>query len=255
MSLGAYGTLCTEVYNLTKPVGKSIGGDLEFYRERLRSSRGRILEAMSGSGRLLIPLLEAGLAVEGIDASPEMLAACRQHCEERGLHVRLFEGELQELSLPYLYEAIIVPAGSFLLIEDREESVEVLRRFHDHLQPGGRLIIDLEIPEPHSLETGRTGISTFHLPDGDVITMESRIVEADLFRQTYVTYLRYDKWRGGALLSTELQRLALRWYGVEEFQIILERLGFTKITVSAGYQYGKPPARHGQALTFEAFRA
>ncbi|AFH66304.1 methyltransferase [Paenibacillus mucilaginosus K02] len=254
MSLGAYGTLCTEVYDLTKPVGQSIGGDLEYYKERLRSCRGRILEAMCGSGRLLIPLAEAGLAVDGIDESPQMLASCQGRCEERGLTPRLFQGKLQELSLSCLYEAIIVPAGSFLLIEDREESVDVLRRFHDHLMPGGRLILDLEMPDLQSLKTGSTGMSTFPHPDGTVITMESRTVEADLYRQVVVTHLRYEKWRQGSLVASELQRLALRWFGIEEFRMLLENTGFSKVTVSADYEYGRAPSHHRQIFTYEANR-
>ncbi len=107
-----YGKLCNEVYDLTKPVGHSLGGDIEFYRDRLSSCNGRILEAAVGSGRLLIPLLEAGLPVDGVDDSEDMLAACRSRCAQRGLHPRLYQARLQDLSLPDKYEAIIVPAGS-----------------------------------------------------------------------------------------------------------------------------------------------
>ncbi len=89
MSFSYYGELCTEVYDLTKPTGHSFGGDVAFYRDKLKLCKGRILEAMAGSGRVIIPLLEAGLAVHGVDYSPEMLASCRRRCEERGLEVTL----------------------------------------------------------------------------------------------------------------------------------------------------------------------
>ena len=68
-----YSTLCTELYDYTKPVGYSLNGDIEYYKERLKDCRGRILEAAVGSGRVIIPLLEAGFKVDGIDYSPEML--------------------------------------------------------------------------------------------------------------------------------------------------------------------------------------
>jgi hypothetical protein len=54
MSFSYYGELCTEVYDLTKHVGQSIGGDIEYYREKLKHCKGRILEAMVGSGRVMI---------------------------------------------------------------------------------------------------------------------------------------------------------------------------------------------------------
>lgn len=80
MSFSYYGELCTEVYDLTKKIGQSIGGDLEYYREKLKNCKERILEAMVGSGRVIIPLLESGLIVDGVDYSHEMLASCRKHC-------------------------------------------------------------------------------------------------------------------------------------------------------------------------------
>jgi SAM-dependent methyltransferase len=83
MSLGSYGKLATEVYDIDKPIGRSFG-DVEFYQERLRSCTGRILEPAVGTGRILIPLLEAGLVVDGVDNSPEMLTVCRARCAERG---------------------------------------------------------------------------------------------------------------------------------------------------------------------------
>lgn len=51
----------------------SFGGDIEFYQEKLKNFKGRILEAMVGSGRVIIPLLEAGLNVDGVDYSAEIL--------------------------------------------------------------------------------------------------------------------------------------------------------------------------------------
>jgi SAM-dependent methyltransferase len=78
-----YGRLATEVYELDKPVGRTFPG-LEYYARQLAGITGRILEPACGTGRVLIPLLEAGLAVEGLDSSPDMLAVCRQPGRDRG---------------------------------------------------------------------------------------------------------------------------------------------------------------------------
>ncbi|MEC0264969.1 class I SAM-dependent methyltransferase [Paenibacillus anseongense] len=254
MSFSYYGELCTEVYNHTKKIGQSIDGDLEYYQGKLKSCKGRILEAMVGSGRVIIPLLESGLLVDGVDYSPDMLASCREQCKERGLVTNLYESGLQDLSLPDQYEAIIIPAGSFLLIEKRAESLEALRRLYEHLQPGGRLMLDIFLPDTN-FECGKwRGTSTFNLPDGDIITMESKQVEADFFNQYKVSYIKYEKWRNGALIQTELQRYALRWYGVEEFKLVLESLGFTDVVVSADFDPTKTPTHAEQSYVFEAVR-
>lgn len=69
----SYGELCTEVYDLSKPLGHSFG-DVEYYLERLSNVRGNVLEVGCGSGRVLIPLLQAGISIDGLDHSDAMLA-------------------------------------------------------------------------------------------------------------------------------------------------------------------------------------
>ncbi len=64
-----YGALATEVYELDKPIGHSFG-DVEYYIRQLSGVSGRILEPAAGTGRVLIPLLEAGFELEGLDSSP-----------------------------------------------------------------------------------------------------------------------------------------------------------------------------------------
>ncbi|MBW5446206.1 methyltransferase domain-containing protein [Cohnella sp. CFH 77786] len=254
MSFDSYGKLSNEVYDFTKPVGHSIGGDLEFYLERLQSCRGRILEPMVGSGRFLIPLLEAGHVVDGVDASPDMLASCRKRLEERNLNADLYELKLQELSLSHHYDAIIVPAGSFLLIEKRSESIDVLKTFYDLLNPGGRLIVDLEMPHSPTFNFEQEWKCSYTLPNGDVITHQGRIVEADLFNQYHLILSRYDKWRDGMKLQSEHERFAMRWYGVEEFRYILQEIGFSDIIISADYVYGVMPTNSKQMYTYEAIK-
>lgn len=247
-----YSNLCTEVYDLTKPVGHSVGGDIEYYLDRLQSCSGRILEAAVGSGRMLIPLLEAGLVVDGIDYSPAMLASCHQRCEERNVKPMLYEGELQNFVLPHKYDAIIIPTGSFCLIDNREDSINALTCFYEHLNPGGRVIIDLILPE--RMEIGTISTSTFTFSSGDVITVEDKLVEFNMIHQYSVSYLKYEKWREGALIQSELQRFALRWYGNEEFKLVLESIGFSDIVCSTDYVYGKQPTDGSQIFTFEAVR-
>ncbi|PEB51770.1 SAM-dependent methyltransferase [Bacillus pseudomycoides] len=247
-----YSTLCTELYDFTKPVGYSLSGDIEYYQERLKNCQGGILEAAVGSGRVIIPLLEAGYTVDGIDSSPEMLDSCRKRCEERGLNPHLYQGKLQEFSLPANYEAIIIPTGSFCLIESRADSLNALKCFYKHLALGGRLIVDLLLP--YDWKAGEVNTSTFSLPNGDGITLENKSIEMDWLNQITVSYLKYEKWRQGKLIQTELQRFAMHWYGIEEFKLILESIGFSDITCSADYVYEKQLTNASQIITFEAVR-
>lgn len=244
----SYNKLATEVYDIDKPVGHSFG-DVEYYLARLNSCTGPVLEPAVGSGRILIPLLEAGHTVDGIDNSEEMLSSCRKRCTERGLNPNLYQGNMQNIKLEKKYEAIIIPAGSFLLIEKKEDAYAALDNFHSHLQDGGRIIIDTFL-QP-DLDTGRISTKSWTTPEGDLITMESKLVEVDYIKQYSVSYLKYEKWHKGELVQTELQRFPLNWYGLEEFKLMLERTGFSDITISADYTYGLPPSNPRQTFTFE----
>ena len=82
-----------DTYELDKPVGSSFPA-LKYYTRQLAGVTGRILEPAAGTGRVLVPLLEAGFAVEGLDISPDMLAVCRQHCRDRGLDPELREADM-----------------------------------------------------------------------------------------------------------------------------------------------------------------
>src|SRR5699024_5034988 len=108
--LGYYNKLSSELYDIDKYIGKSFG-DVEFYRDRLVSCKGTIIEPGVGTGRILIPLMEAGLSVHGFDVSDEKLKICRRNCSGRSFNKNLFKGMMESFTLDTAYKAIIVPTG------------------------------------------------------------------------------------------------------------------------------------------------
>lgn len=247
--LSFYGRLSSEVYDMDKPIGHSFG-DVEFYINKLESCKGPILEPATGTGRILIPLLEKGLHVDGFDSSKEMLNICEANCNKRGLNPRIFQAKMESFSLDTKYDAIIVPTGTFLLLHKREDSIKALQNFYKHLSNGGRLILDIFMQTDYSIGTVST--RTWECSNGGVITLESKNVEVDYINQYIISHGRYEKWRDGVLLQTELEYFPLRWYGVEEFKLILENIGFEDIVISSGYKYGRYPSSSEEVITFEA---
>ena len=144
-----YGSLCSELYDLTKPVGGHYP-DVSYYLRRLSAVGGRVLEAAVGTGRLLVPLLHAGLQVEGIDSSTEMLTYCRRNCAAAGLQATLYCGALETMDLPNRYTAIVISFGSFMLFSGPGEATAALDRMRRHLVPGGRLFLDVDAPRTHA---------------------------------------------------------------------------------------------------------
>ncbi|WP_026690210.1 class I SAM-dependent methyltransferase [Alteribacter aurantiacus] len=249
--LNFYSTLSSEVYSLDKPIGHSFG-DVEYYTERLSKSKGPILEPAVGTGRILIPLLEKGFQVDGFDLSEEMLAICRRNLEERNLSATLFKGEMESYQSNKKYGAVIIPTGSFLLLHEREKSIKALTNFYDHLEEGGRLIVDLFLPS--DLHVGHVSTRTWEKFNGDVITLETKTIEVDRINQYFISLNRYELWQKGRLELTELEQFCLRWYGVEEFILLLKEIGFTSVVLSSDYEYGKFPEKDTQSITYEAIK-
>ena len=171
MQFARYGKLLTEAYDLDKP--EAPAQELAYYLDWIRASREPVLEPMCGSGRFLVPLLEAGIDADGVDASPDMLASCRRRCQERGLAPMLVEQRLHELDLPRRYGVAFIPADSFGLILDRAEASAALDRLFRHLLPGGRLLFEIQRPLPAPGRQDRWTGRWWTRPDGAHIVLRT----------------------------------------------------------------------------------
>ena len=244
-----YGRLVAEVYELDKPVGSSFPG-LRYYTRQLAGVTGRILEPATGTGRVLVPLLEAGFAVEGLDVSPDMLAVCRQHCRDRGLDPVLREADMAIFAEPGAYQAIIIPAGSIMLLDGRAAVPRALAAFRESLTPGGRLILDIEPLQP----TTGPEATRYWERDPYLWTLQVMHTEYDPAANQVTSFLRYEKWRDGDLIATGLQRFRLQHWSLTEFERLLADAGFTDIKVTADYRDDRRPGPGSRVWTFHAIR-
>ncbi|WP_179133985.1 class I SAM-dependent methyltransferase, partial [Halobacillus massiliensis] len=168
------------------------------------------------------------------------------------INPRLFQADMTTYSKESYYEAVIVPTGTFLLLHKRKDSLKALHQFYKSLTPGGSLLLDLSIPKDFPI--GKVSTRTWKLENGDVISLESKMTAHNVFEQYTVSHNRYERWSNGELVQTELERFPMRWYGVEEFKQILKSTGFTEVTVSSDYEYGRSPSASTEILTFEAIK-
>lgn len=248
-TLNRYGSLCAEIYDLDKPVGSLF--DIPYYQSRLKDLHGPILEAAVGTGRLFVPLLEAGLQMVGFDHSADMLQVCRRNAEDRGLTPSLAQARFQDFAFETAFAAIIVPASSFTLVDDFEDALAVLGRFGDALAPGGLLLVDLP---PMSFLEAPGGVRAWTAANGDLLRMRSERVVSDPVGQRRVNHDTYERWRDGRLIDSQLELFAYRVWGWREFEMALALAGFTDIEVSGGYRPGLRPRPGDGILNFAARR-
>ena len=82
---------------------------------------------------------------------------------------------------------------------------------------------------------------------------DMRTVYDPVANQT-TSFLRYEKWRDGGLVATELQQFRLQYWSLPEFGRLLTDAGFTGISVTADYCDDRRPRPDSQTWTFHAVR-
>lgn len=232
----AYRSLCTEFYDISKPF--ACPKELAFYSGILKGVQGPILEAMCGSGRLLLPLRRLGLEIDGLDNSSEMLESCEKRCSSENFKVTLFN---QSIESPLLkkYALIFIAVGSFQLISNRIKALQVLRMLHSQLLPGGSLVLDTFIPwdsvkaniEGDSLSQDKKVISSERFvacTDGAEIFLKS-MTTIDAWEQLEISKNQYEKRYGGKVFASEEEDLVVRWYYFHEMKLFLEKAGFSQV--------------------------
>lgn len=248
----SYHSLSAQVYQIDKPIGCSFG-DVEYYQERLKEVDGRILEPAVGTGRILIPLLLSGFDVEGFDLSDDMLHFCTENLARYGFTKdRVKKGDLTCFEVKSLVDAIIIPTGTFLLLDSEEKARQSLAQCFNALQPNGRLLIDISLS--HQFVQGKCDSRQFKTAENDLITLQVINAEIDYINQLTISHHRYDKWRNGSIIDSEWEVFKLKWFGVSEFKQLLISAGFSDITISADYQYLQKPINSTEIMTFEAYK-
>ncbi|QIK69506.1 class I SAM-dependent methyltransferase [Erysipelothrix sp. HDW6C] len=243
-----YGPLSTAVYEITKPIGYSIDGDIEFYAKRLKNVTGSILEIGSGTGRVMIPLLQQGYKVHGVDTSWNMIQSNKRNLDQFNLDTVIFHDNAMTMALEHSYDAIIMPSGTFCLITQYESMVAMVKNIYTHLNTGGRFIFDILLPDDFIVGSSHT--SFVNITENCGIVWEMKSLSMDWHTQTTHSLIKYEKWKDGELIDTELQNFPIVWYGIQEMTLLLQTIGFQDVIISTNYQF-KHHA-NGNIITLEA---
>lgn len=244
-------SLSVDLYDRMYPQklpGSPVAGDVEFYLAQARRMNGPVLELGVGTGRVALPLANAGFPVTGLDLSPAMLRVLRRKLEAfpPRAPVRLFRANMTRFRLGRKFRLIIIPFRAFQHVLSAEEQRECLRCVRHHLARGGRFILDIFDPRLGSCvpERTRSGLRTLRLPapgEGRKIAMRPEWRRNDPFSQV----LR-EKWvfsihdRKGRLLRRSVSIVKMRWTYRYEMRYLLELCGFRILACYGDFKGGPP---------------
>jgi SAM-dependent methyltransferase len=129
--------------------------DVRFYTEISVASGGPVLELGAGSARVTLAIAQAGIDIVGVEPMQPMLARARERLarlpRQTRDRVELRKGNLESLRLRRRFPLIIAPFNVWMHLYTREEIERGFATVRHHLEPHGRFVFDVLLPDPVSL--------------------------------------------------------------------------------------------------------
>lgn len=243
---GYYESFVAEYYDYLPTVqGRQ---DLDFYLDFAKTAGHPILELGCGTGRVLLRLAEAGHRVHGLELSEQMLAACRRKlagaAPEVRERVRLTYGNMAGFNLDEAFRLIIVPFRPFQHLLRVDEQLACLRAAHQHLEPGGKIILDLFQTDPRRMHDPeflkeRDAYEEVKMPDGRKLRLAERVVAYHRAEQVNDVELIYYVTHPEGRTERLVMAFPIRYFFRYEVEHLLERCGFQVAAVYGGFD-GSP---------------
>lgn len=223
-------------------------GDVEFYVAEARRTDGEVLEIGCGTGRILIPIAEAGCAVTGLDATPTMLDVCRAKVAKQPAEVRrrvtLVQADMREFDLGKGFPLVICPYRAFLHNLTVEDQLRALGCIRKHLSGEGLFVMNvfdpkLELMSRHVDEENASEYELFRSYFDSTTGNQMDVYEKrwyDPAAQVVHCDLRFvEKLPDGTEKLKSRRKLTLRWVYRREMEHLFARAGFEVVDLFGNF--------------------
>jgi SAM-dependent methyltransferase len=189
---------------------------------------GRALEFAIGTGRVAVPLARRGVPVVGIDMSQPMIDQLRTKADEATIPV--VQGDMARATAPGTYRLVYLVYNTIANLLTQDEQIECFRNAARHLEPGGRFVIELWVPEVQKLPLGQNavvwqaspgyvGLDVYDVPNQHVVSHHFWFEEGSRQARLDRTPHRYI-WPGeldlmARMAGFELESRHADWQGAE----------------------------------------
>ena len=117
---------------------------------------GPALELAIGTGRVAVPLAARGVPVSGIELSEPMVAQLRRKVDEAAVPVAI--GDMATTRVPGDFALVYLVFNTIGNLRLQQEQVACFRNASAHLRPGGRFVIEVEVPPLRRLPPGSQAV-------------------------------------------------------------------------------------------------
>jgi SAM-dependent methyltransferase len=244
-----------DVYDL---VCKDIPYGLDFYVALARAANGPVLDIACGTGRILLPCLQAGVDIEGLDLFEPMLKTMRAKAALSGLTPRLHQSDMSDWSLPRRFALVMIPFNAFIHNMTQESQIRCLELCREHLLRGGMVAFDtffpsLEIvgaPNNTRVLEGEIPHHQTGLPIRMYDTRSFDRVEQVQHSLNEIELLAAD----GSVQTVHRSEVSSRYIYKHEMALLLRIAGFARWEISGDFN-GRPLTLENDAMVVKAWNA
>lgn len=221
--------------------------DIPFYLKRAARFKGPVLDLACGTGRIAIPLANAGFHVTGLDHSPAMLAVLRKKRStlpvNAGERITVEEDDMAHFDLGQEFSLIIIPSHSFQTITTLEKQRSCLACVQRHLTANGEFIITAS-PHARSIDSPRFRRMQLDWTNADPFTgtvlsrySTQRVINHE--KQILEISFNFELSRPRGIIDTFTESLKLACFNEKQLVELVEQAGFT-VTERYGNYAGAP---------------
>jgi SAM-dependent methyltransferase len=213
--------------------------DIELYLQFAEVVGDPILELGCGTGRVLVPLAEAGYRVTGLDRSGPMLQRASMATDGARERVTLVEAPMAaaDMAPGGPFGLVLLTLNGLLHLPTLDEQRAALTAARQALDPRGMLVIDVINPSPEVLATfdGRVQHEgSWEREDGTLVDRFSARTHAPA-TQRIETDLWFDLVDRSGRLTRVRSRFPMRYVTRSELELLLELAGFVEWRVYGTY--------------------
>lgn len=123
---------------------------------------GAALEMAVGTGRIALPLAARGVAVSGIELSPDMVAQLR--AKPGGDRIPVALGDMATARVEGAFRLVYLVYNTIGNVETQDRQVACFENAAAHLEPGGHFVIEMVVPDLRRLVPGQDAVVFAHAP-------------------------------------------------------------------------------------------
>jgi SAM-dependent methyltransferase len=214
--------------------------DVPFWIAEAGKTSGPVLELMAGTGRVSIPLAEAGADLTCVDLWPEMLDLLRAKLSAHGLRASVVAMDVRELALDRQFDLILIPFNSFMELPNRDDQRRTLAAVHAHLAEDGRFFCTLHNPavRMQSVDGQLHIMPPISLGARQGTLVFSRVENYDQAAQLVTGLQFFEQYDANGLMQWK-RVLEIRFSVVaqDEFRSMVESAGFQIAALYGSYDY------------------